>query len=154
DEKPHSHRKYHEAFLRQPEARDMGRGVDLLGKRKDGTIFPVEISLSPVMVKSKVVITAIVRDISERKKLETGRQELLVRETEARHEAERVNLVKDEFLATLSHELRTPLSTILSWVQTLRLGQADPEKTQRALMVIEKSATDQGQLIDDLLDVS
>jgi two-component system CheB/CheR fusion protein len=154
DEKRAAHLKHHGAFMRQPEARNMGRGVDLIGKRKNGTIFPVEISLSPVVVKSKVVVTAIVRDISARRKLETERHDLLIRETEARQEAERISLVKDEFLATLSHELRTPMTTILSWVQTLRLGQADPEKTKRALTVIEKSAKDQGQLIDDLLDVS
>jgi two-component system, chemotaxis family, CheB/CheR fusion protein len=67
---------------------------------------------------------------------------------------ERTSLVKDEFLAVLSHELRTPLTTILGWAQTLRLGKSDVEKTERAIAVIEKSAKDQGQLIDDLLDVS
>jgi len=57
-------------------------------------------------------------------------------------------------LSMLSHELRTPLTTILGWAQTLRLGKPDTEKTERAIAVIEKSARDQGQLIDDLLDVS
>jgi len=154
DQKLEPSRKNHEAFLRQPEAPGISIGNELTGRRKDGTVFPVEISFSPVNVNSKVVVTAIIRDISERKEMETQRQGLLLRETEARHEAERVSLIKDEFLATLSHELRTPLTTILSWVQTLRLGQADPEKAKRALAVIEKSAKDQGQLIDDLLDVS
>jgi two-component system, chemotaxis family, CheB/CheR fusion protein len=154
DQKLEPHRKHHGAFFRQPEAPGISISNELTGKRKDGTVFPVEISLSPVNVNSKVVVTAIVRDISERKKTETQRQGLLLRETEARQEAERISLVKDEFFATLSHELRTPLTTILSWAQTLRLGQADPEKTKRALTVIEKSAKDQGQLIDDLLDVS
>ena len=117
--------------MRNPEARDMGRGVDLFGKRKDGTIIPLEISLSPVKVDSNILVTAIVRDISERKKMEEERQDLLARETEARRDAERANQVKDEFLATLSHELRTPLTTILSWAQILRLKSADADKRRR-----------------------
>ncbi len=76
------------------------------------------------------------------------------KQTAAQRNAEKTSLLKDEFLATLSHELRTPLTTILGWAQTLRLGKPDAEKTARAIAVIEKSAMDQGQLIDDLLDVS
>jgi len=149
-----THRKHHVAFLRNPEARDMGRGVDLYGRRKDGSIFPAEISLSPMSMDSSTMITAIVRDISERKRMEEERQGLLVRETNARREAERASQSKDEFLATLSHELRTPLTTILSWAQVLRLGRIDSQKTNQALTMIERSAKDQAQLIDDLLDVS
>jgi PAS domain S-box-containing protein len=154
DDKLDVHRNYHDAYLRKPEPRDMGRDIDLFGKRKDGTVFAVEISLSPVKQDSTVLVTAIIRDISERRKMEVERQDLLARETEARHDAEKASQVKDDFLATLSHELRTPLTTIQSWVQTLRLGKVDPEKANRALQVIEKSAKDQGQLIEDLLDVS
>jgi len=103
---------------------------------------------------SHVVVTAIVRDISTRKHIEQERQALLASETEARRDAEKANQVKDEFLATLSHELRTPLTTILSWAQILRLKGADTVQTKKAVGQIEKSAKDQGQLIDDLLDIS
>ena len=148
------HRTHHEGFMRDPEARDMGRNVELFGKRKDGTIIPLEISLSPVTMDSHVVVTALVRDISARKKREEERQALLASTQEARRDAETANRAKDEFLATLSHELRTPLTTILSWTQTLRLKAADADYTRKAVGVIEKSAKDQGQLIEDLLDVS
>jgi signal transduction histidine kinase len=96
----------------------------------------------------------MVRDISGRRRREVEQQLLVTRETDARQQAERASIMKDEFLATLSHELRTPLTTILSWVQVLRLGGVEPEEVNRALAVIEKSAQDQSQLIDDLLDVS
>lgn len=154
DEYLAAYRDYSAKFQLQPESPDIGPGVDLLGKRKDGTVFPVEISLSPVRVNAELKTTAIVRDTSERKKIERERQELLVRETDARLSAERAGVIKDEFLATLSHELRTPLTTILTWTQMLQRGKLDPQETPHALAMIEKSARDQAALVGDLLDVS
>src|SRR5262249_59989912 len=69
-------------------------------------------------------------------------------------EAQRVNRIKDEFLATLSHELRTPLNAILGWARLLRLGKLDEGARARALETIERNAAAQAQLIEDLLDVS
>jgi two-component system, chemotaxis family, CheB/CheR fusion protein len=148
------HRNYHSAFMRQGDLRIKGRGISFFGKSKDGTVFPVEISLSPVRVNSKLMVTAIVRDVSERLKTEADRQRLLSRETEARLQAEQASRTKDEFLATLSHELRTPLTAILGWAQLLRWQKIDAEKTKHALALIEQNAKSQSQLIDDLLDVS
>jgi signal transduction histidine kinase/ActR/RegA family two-component response regulator len=100
-------------------------------------------------------------DVTDRvladKELEKNREMLthtLTLEKEARADAERGNLAKDLFLATLSHELRTPLSAILSWSQMLSMGKLDAEKSKRAVEVIVKSAKLQQQLISDLLDVS
>jgi PAS domain S-box-containing protein len=64
------------------------------------------------------------------------------------------NRAKDDFLATLSHELRTPLNAVLGWARMLRAGDVRPEKVERALEVIEQSATAQTRLVEDLLDVS
>jgi signal transduction histidine kinase/PAS domain-containing protein len=69
-------------------------------------------------------------------------------------EAQRVNRVKDEFLATLSHELRTPLNAILGWSRMVRMGKLDERGRERALETIERNARSQAQLIEDLLDVS
>jgi PAS domain S-box-containing protein len=69
-------------------------------------------------------------------------------------EAQRVNRVKDEFLATLSHELRTPLNAILGWARLLRMGKLDDAARSRAIETIERNALSQAQLIEDLLDVS
>jgi signal transduction histidine kinase len=81
-------------------------------------------------------------------------QQLLVRESEARGEAESANRLKDEFLATVSHELRTPLNAILGWSTLLRQGRLDPVKSDQAVETIERNAKIQLRLIDDLLDVS
>ncbi len=93
-------------------------------------------------------------EITERKQAEEERAQLLVREQEARAEAEQANRTKDEFLATLSHELRTPLSAILGWSHLVRTGKLDKPQMNRAFETIERNARSQSQLIDDLLDVS
>lgn len=82
------------------------------------------------------------------------RQDLLTRERAARDEAERLSALKDEFLATLSHELRTPLNAILGWASMLQRGVRDEDTFRRGLETIERNARAQGQLIDDLLDMS
>jgi NO-binding membrane sensor protein with MHYT domain/CheY-like chemotaxis protein/nitrogen-specific signal transduction histidine kinase len=82
------------------------------------------------------------------------RENLLMRERAARDEAERLSALKDEFLATLSHELRTPLNAVLGWASMLQRGGKDEETLKRGLGTIERNARAQGQLIDDLLDMS
>lgn len=81
------------------------------------------------------------------------RQALLDRERAARAAAERLNALKDEFLATVSHELRSPLSAITGWAHMLRRG-ASAEDLEKGLEVIEQSAGVQAKLIEDLLDIS
>jgi len=89
-----------------------------------------------------------------RKRFERERTEWLARERDARTEAEAANRLKDEFLATLSHELRTPLNAILGWLQILRQEAIDPDKRGRALEIIERNASAQQQIINDILEVS
>ncbi|NBD10296.1 PAS domain S-box protein [Corallococcus silvisoli] len=93
-------------------------------------------------------------DITDRKQAEVEREALLARESAARQDAEEANQLKDEFLATISHELRTPLTAILGWVQLLRTGHLPEPRRERALETMERNARAQGQLIEDLLDVS
>jgi PAS domain S-box-containing protein len=93
-------------------------------------------------------------DITERKQVEEEREQLLLREHEARADAEAASRVKDEFLATVSHELRTPLNSMMGWAQLLRTGNLDKPDIARGLEAIERNARAQTQLVDDLLDVS
>ncbi len=99
-------------------------------------------------------IAVLFKDISEAKRIEAEREQLLQQEQAARGEAERANQIKDEFLAVLSHELRSPLNPILGWTSLLRNGKLDEVKTAHALETIERNAKLQVQLIEDLLDVS
>jgi PAS domain S-box-containing protein len=94
------------------------------------------------------------RDITDRKRVEQEREDLLAREQEARKLAETANRVKDEFLATLSHELRTPLNAILGWTELLKTKGGDENFLAHAVEVIRRNAKAQVQLIEDILDVS
>ena len=124
--------------------------------RADGTRIELEWSLS--RHSEPDVRLAIVSDITERKLVESEREQLLERESAARGEAERANRLKDDFLATLSHELRSPLNAIVGWTQVLQRRSAEggvpEEELSEALAVIERNARLQTQLIADLLDVS
>jgi PAS domain S-box-containing protein len=93
-------------------------------------------------------------DIHEQKQILEERAHLLELEQIARAKAETANRIKDEFLAVLSHELRTPLNAILGWSKLLQTRRLDETKTSEALATIERNATLQVQLIEDLLDIS
>lgn len=101
-----------------------------------------------------VSVLSLVLDVTARELAEEERARLLVREREAREEAERSDRLKDEFLATLSHELRTPLTSVLGWATLIRSGEIEEANYAIALETIERNARLQARLIDDLLDVS
>jgi two-component system CheB/CheR fusion protein len=124
--------------------------------RKDGSPVDVALTISPIVDANGNVIGAskIARDISARKRAEEERAELLLREQNARAEAEAANRLKDEFLAIVSHEVRTPLNSIVGWIQMLRSGKLDEEHTAKALESIDRNAALQGTIITELLETS
>jgi PAS domain S-box-containing protein len=98
--------------------------------------------------------TKVCRDLTTTMLASDERERLLKSEQQARHEAVMATQMKDQFLSVVSHELRTPLTAILLWVKILRAGTMEEKERAAALETIERSATAQGQLIEDLLDVS
>jgi PAS domain S-box-containing protein len=123
---------------------------------KDGHRLEVSLTVSPVRGPSGAIVgvSKIARDVSERKRVESDREEILAAERHARAEAQRVNRLKDEFLATVSHELRAPLNAILGWAQLLVAGKLNAAQTVKAGEVLARNARTQKRLIDDLLDMS
>jgi PAS domain S-box-containing protein len=128
---------------------------ETLRVRKNGEIFPVSLTISPVKNERGTIVGAskIARDITDLKKIAAEREQLLESERTARSQAEHANRMKDEFLSTVSHELRTPLNAIIGWAQVLKDSGSDPAELESGLEVIERNALVQAQLIDDLLDL-
>jgi PAS domain S-box-containing protein len=123
--------------------------------RKDGSFFPVSISISPLRKNGEPAGGVVeFRDITLEKQAREDREALLVSERIARQDAERASRIKDEFLATLSHELRTPLSAVLGWAQLLQISGQSGGMFDEALTAITRNARLQVELIDDLLDMS
>jgi len=123
---------------------------------RDGSERPIDENAAPIRTGEGPVagVVLVFHDVSERRKAEREREDLLESERSARGDAERANRLKDDFVATLSHELRTPLAAILGWTQMLRHDAAEPGALSRGIDVIERNTRLQAQLISDLLDVS
>ncbi|MET0164021.1 MAG: ATP-binding protein [Vicinamibacterales bacterium] len=123
---------------------------------KTGERLDISLAISPIHDAHGRIVGAskIARNITDQKQAQKAYEQLLVREQEARAEAEAANRAKDDFLATLSHELRTPLNSILGWAQILGGARNDAAMVDRALDTIVRNANQQARLIEDLLDLS
>jgi PAS domain S-box-containing protein len=149
---PHEQRNVHVAhrgrFLRHPQRRTMGSGLELFGVRANGDRFPVEVSLSPLEISGHDYIVSAIRDLTDRKRYEDALR--------AAQAAERASAAKTEFLSRMSHELRTPLNAVLGFAQVLQLDARAPLAPQHAQQVhqIEQAGRHLLAMINDLLDVS
>jgi protein-histidine pros-kinase len=132
------HEGLRSGYLTAPHARPMGFVGDLYARRRDGSEFPVEISLAPLESDAGPLVSAAVRDITDRRLLE---------------EREKLDRAKDEFFATVSHELRTPLTSVLGYSELLADLPLDGQ-AQRFVAVIAKNALRELRLVDDLLTLA
>ena len=140
------HVSHRGGFVRDPKLRPMGVGLDLIARRRNGSEFPVEISLSPVRTGARGFVSSVIRDVTERKRMQ---DEIIA----ARSEAVRANKANSAFLAAASHDLRQPVQALSLLNGALRRTVKD----ERALEMIDSqqhSLTAMTNLLNSLLDIS
>jgi PAS domain S-box-containing protein len=136
------HPGHRDAYFLRPKSRSINSGLDLCGLRKDGTEFPAEISLSPIDTEDGTLVSSTIRDISERKAIESA--------------LKLANSELEAFSYSVAHDLRAPLRAMNGFSQILLddyKGKLDPRGVD-SLEEIQKNAVRMGALIDALLLLS
>ena len=141
------HDRYIENYLRTGERKIIGIGREVIGRRSDSSTFPMELAVSEFRVGGRRYFTGIVRDITQRRKLEDQLRQRLADLAQADRQ-------KNEFLAMLGHELRNPLGPMRNALYLMKMGRSDAGTVAEAQELIERQLQHLVRLVDDLLDVS
>ncbi len=140
----HAHPEYRTRYFSTPTTRPMGVGLELAGRRSDGSEFPAEISLSALEGEEGRLVTAAIRDVSERKRIEAEREELQVRQSERLE-------VLGQLAGGIAHDFNNLLALILSYGRFVARRVADDpglsEDVGEILAAAERAATLTRQLL-------
>jgi PAS domain S-box-containing protein len=128
------HANHRTGFRKHPAARHLGTGRDFLGRRKDGSEFPIEVGLNPMQIGGDVMVLCAIVDITERKRLER---------------------LHDEFITTVSHELRTPMTSIAGSLGLMIGGAAGrlPPSAAHLIEIAHANCRRLVRLVNDILDI-
>jgi PAS domain S-box-containing protein len=148
-----AHRRGLERYVSTGEARVIGKTVELAGRTKQGREFPLELSLSTWSSGGEPFFSAILRDITERRRTEEKLQKALETEQDAGERLREFDRLKDEFLATVSHELRTPLTAISGFAELMRRSPDHQDQAEWLAHIFE-NASEMRAMIEQLLDYS
>jgi PAS domain S-box-containing protein len=155
-----NHVRHRENFFVTARTRNMGAGLQLFGKKKDGAEFPVEISLSPLQTAEGLLVSAAIRDITEKKQMEDQIREANVnlekKVLQRTAELENKNKELEQFAYVTSHDLREPLTTTSGFIELFRKkykGKLD-EDADKMLDYLLQANERMKVLIKDLLDYS
>jgi PAS domain S-box-containing protein len=150
------HVKDREGYALSPHPRAMGAGLELYGRRKDGSEIPVEVSLSPLQTEEGTLISSAIRDVSTRRRAEEEIHKLNSQLSRKVSELSAANRELESFSYSVSHDLRAPLRHIDGFARILKEEHAAKlsEDGIRYLDRVLLAANHMGHLVDDLLNLA